>query len=295
MTDSLNTCKTIRQFAADVLCETLQEVFNNSNPISETFFRDSWFKKLRKNPTIFPDGWYEPPPHGIGVLFGTADKGGRQNYKSLRPEEMWPKKDIFLGDKNEMAYLFASPVDRKSDIIGDFGLTIYLGNKQEIKEHLRRCMQINLEIFNFIEVGRKFSEVYKYAEQIIAKHGLANEVTSTTDPTGRDFGHTVPASYFEWTREEKSILENGELNWESTKNMISKKRVFVSSVEKTTYQPGMAITLEPRLTVPDNPNIPMGSFHTIAVINEDGTKELLTNFDKIFEIVGMDYMKGLVE
>ncbi len=34
----------------------------------------------------------------------------------------------------------------------------------------------------------------------------------------------------------------------------------------------------------------LGSFHTIVLIHDNGTKELLTNFDKIFKLFEMDYM-----
>lgn len=206
---------------------------------------------------------------------------------------MWPKSDVYLDRDNGMAYLFASPVDKKSGIIGDFGLTVYFGDDSIVEEHLKKCLNINRQIFDFIEVGRKFSEVYRYAEKIITEQGLKNGVISTTDPAGKDFGHTVPATYFEWTNEERNILESAEPDWELFKNMLNKKRVFVNSLEETTYRPGMAITLEPRLTVVNNPHIPMGSFHTIVAIHEDGSKELLTNFDEIFTAVGMDFMVNL--
>jgi hypothetical protein len=224
------------------------------------------------------------------VLFGTENKNSRQNYRSLRPKEIWPRDDIFLETPNQMAYLFASPVDKESGIIGDFGLSIYLGNKNEIKNHLRLCLQINNKIFNYIEIGMPFSMVYGYAMDLIAKYGLTNEITSTTDPTGKDIGHTIPTSYEKWNDDELQVFNKGEINWPEITDMISKKRIFVNPTEKTVYQKGMALTLEPRLTVKDNPEIPMASFHTIVIIHGDGTKELRTDFEEIFSVLGMDYM-----
>lgn len=293
MDQKIDICKKTRLIASRSFANTLRELLSNEKPVSEEVFRNKWLIELRKNQAIYPDGWYIPPPHGIGVLFGADEENSRVNYKSLRPEKMWPKGNIFLEGKNEMAYIFASPVDKKYGIIGDFGLTVYLGDNLAVKNYLRKCWKINLEIFNFIQVRMKFSEVYKFAKRVIAKYGLTNQVISSADPTGEDIGHTVPASYFEWSAEEKLILERGITNWESASNMISRKRVFINSIEETTFQTGMAVTLEPRLTVPNNPAIPMGSFHTIVIINADGKKELLSNFDEIFRIVGMDYMVNL--
>lgn len=290
MSRNLDTCKKTRAIASNTLATTLKTLFSTGDRISETRLAKVWLEELRRNPGVFSDGWYAPPPHGIGVLFGTASRMGRQNYYTLRSKEMWPKEDIYLDKDNEMGYFYASPVDCKTGIIGDFGLTIYIGNKPEVKDHLKTCMYIVRKIFNRIEVGMKFSDAFVFAEQIVASYGMVNGVTSTTGPTGKDFGHTVPATYFDWTANEQAVLENGNADGESVKNMISSKRVFVNSVEEQTFQPGMAVTLEPKLTVVDNAAIPMGSFHTIVFIHDNGSKELVTNFDEVFKIVGMDYM-----
>jgi hypothetical protein len=52
----------------------------------------------------------------------------------------------------------------------------------------------------------------------------------------------------------------------------------------------LAFTIEPRAIKNNEPQIPILYFHTIAMFNEDGKKELLTGFDKIFKLVGMDYL-----
>ena len=291
--NKIDICKKTRSFASQALASCLRSLLFTGQKLSEKQFADTWLEELRKNTAIFPDGWYTPPPHGICVLFGSTERDSRHNYQTLRSEDMWPKGDVYLNRQNGISYLFASPVDRKSGIIGDFGLTVYFGNDSIVKQHLITCLSINRLIFEYIDIGKKFSEVYSYAEKIISEHGLKNGVVSTTDPAGKNFGHTVPAIYFEWTSREQSILDNAESDWDTFKNMINKKRVFVNPIEETTYKPGMAITLEPRLIVPDNPHIPMGSFHTIVTIHKDGKKELLTNFDEVFRTAGMDFMLNL--
>lgn len=284
----LEICKRTRKIASDALYETLETLLKENKPISEVRLRDIWLKNMRRNKSIFLDGWYDPPPHGIGVLFGSASGNSRCNYKTLRSDNIWPKDRVFLKDENELAYLFASPVNQSSGIIGDFGLTIYLGDNKTVQEHIQKCLKINYEIFEYIQTGMAFSEIYEFAEELFKRYKVINEVSSTTDLTGKDLGHTIPCSHKDWSEEELKILHGND--WRMITNMISKERIFVNSVEKTTYQNYMAITLEPRLTVIDNPEIPIVSFHTIILIDGNGNKELLTNFDEIFRLVGMDYV-----
>lgn len=70
----------------------------------------------------------------------------------------------------------------------------------------------------------------------------------------------------------------------------SKKRVFESIHSSLKVKPGMAFTIEPGVKVVADETIPMTMFHQTVIVNENGEKELLTNFDEIFKLVGMDYM-----
>lgn len=54
------------------------------------------------------------------------------NYKSLRPVEMHPRNDIMLNKQTGIIYVYASPVDKKTGMIGDWGMTIYFGRDPEI-------------------------------------------------------------------------------------------------------------------------------------------------------------------
>ncbi|MBU2632479.1 hypothetical protein KKG52_02075 [Patescibacteria group bacterium] len=74
--------------------------------------------------------------------------------------------------------------------------------------------------------------------------------------------------------------------------MISKKRLFVNNIEKLKIKPGFAFTIEPRIINSKNPKIPLASYHAIALFHEDGKKELLTGFNDVFKLVGMNYMLG---
>lgn len=284
----LGACKQTRQSVAHSLFVSLQQLFALDDPIFEVTLRDAWLEEIRKDPQIYPDGWYLPPPHGIGVLFGKEADYSRMNYKSLRPEEMWPSNETALDRQTGIIYVYASPVDRKTGMIGDFGITLYFGKNSEIQTHLRNCLMLNKAIVDHARVGMSFGEITQAAVQMFFAQGLTNEVRSVTDPMGVNIGHTVPASYEDWTIEELAVLRSED--WLSALKLISSKRRFLSTQEALIVKDGMAFTLEPRLTVYGNSAIPMSSFHTIVLFKPDGGKELLTNFDELFQLVGMQYM-----
>lgn len=116
--------------------------------------------------------------------------------------------------------------------------------------------------------------------------GFSNEIVCVTNPSpADDFGHTIPYIMEEMTPAESAILQGGDYN--TIKNMISKKRIFGRESEKLTIRNGMAFTIEPRPRPLHDPTVPMVYFHTICTISENGEKELLTNFDELFQISDM--------
>lgn len=287
----LKICKIIRQFAAKSLAIALKKLLKQKKPISEIDLRDTWLLELRKNKNIFPDGWYIPPPHGITVLFATDNNFGRMRFKSLRKEESWPRNDIFLDKKNGFVLLYCSPVDRQTGIIGDFCLNIYFGKNNKIKDLLKKELFIIKQTFKLIKIGMRLSDLYFLVDNILKKNKLTNEWwISSTDPSGINYGHTVPMTNTSWSNKELEILRNGEKNWQETLTLISKKRKFINRFEKTVIQSGTVITLEPRVCLQNHKDIPSAFFHTMILFRKNGEKELLTNFAEIFKIVGMDYL-----
>ncbi|MEK7092305.1 MAG: hypothetical protein AAB907_01635 [Patescibacteria group bacterium] len=109
MIDKLAICKQTRKVSSDSLLRTLTKALGTNDPISESQFRDFWLSELRTHKELFPDGWYTPPPHGIGVLFGNGSNFMRTNHRSLRPEENWPKSDIFWTKKMEWHTFLQDP------------------------------------------------------------------------------------------------------------------------------------------------------------------------------------------
>lgn len=289
MNDKLEIIKQTRKIAADSLRITLQKLLSTSKPISEVKFRDTWLLELREHKEIFPDGWYNPPPHGISILFSTENDPERVNTKSLRWDKYWPNKSTFLNKEKGIVLAYASMVNRNTGIIGDFGLTLYFGKNNKIKDHFKRTLNSQIQIFKFSEIGKSFYEIYNFADDIFQKMNLSNNLwVNVTDPSGKNIGHIVPGISDRWTEKEKTVLENGDSNWQNVIDMLRKKRIFVSPAVEFTIQPGCAFTIEHRLKSKEN--LPVVYFHTVAAFNENGEKELLTGFDEIFKLVGMGYM-----
>lgn len=282
--NKLESCKLARTIAAKSLYTTLSLLLNGRKPISEAELRDTWLEQMQKEDAIFPEGWYSPPPNGIVVLFGTANDT-RLDYRSLRPEDSWPKSDIYLDEAEGLLYAYASPVHKKTGIIGDFGITLYFGTNKELQELLKTALELDRSIQKEIKPGQKLSEIYELAEQTIKKAALDSKITSITDPASLNIGHTVPASYESWTDQQKGYMAT-----EKMASVISQARRFISPVEILEVQQGMALTIEPRPKAINQTDLPMVSYHTICLIHTDGRTELLENFDDLFRLARMDYM-----
>lgn len=284
----LEALKQTRQIAVDGLVVSLVRMLNSGGPISEVSLRDAWLLGMRKSPSIFPDGWYLPPPHGMEMMFGLPDSP-RVRPKSTRPEEFWPRENIFLDKAASIAQVYASPVDRTTAMMGDFGLTLYFGNNNEVISHIKNTFDVTQEIAESIEVGMKLKDIARHGHELMGKKGIDSSLSSPTDPTGTNIGHTIPFSYEDMTSEQVEIL--GGADWEKTLNMLSRARKFLNAIEETKVVAGMALTVEPRPEVPGkSESMPAAWFHTIVLFHKDGRKEILSGFNEVFEAVGMDYM-----
>lgn len=290
MTPELEACKETRGIAATSFRTSLQSLLETGNPISEKSLADRWLLEMQKHQEIFPEGWYEPPPHGIAVRFATDTNFGDLYLPNLRAKENWPREEVYLDREKGMAYVYASPVSkREKGIIGDWGMTLYFGKDPQITNHIQYCLATNRKILDEVSVGMSFKDIYTLAIDTLAKDGFSNDVVSITDPSNQNIGHTVPGLYDPFSSEEKALLQNPESNWEDVKTVIKNKRKFVSPVETLEVQPGMAFTIEPR-PISKNAHLPNVSFHTIALFDTNGDKQLVTEYEDTFKLVGMDYM-----
>lgn len=292
--DRLQVIKNTRQIAINALLNVLKIVLSNTLQVSEAQFRNLWLGELRKHQEIFPDGWYIPPPSGIAVLFAGEKNLNRGNWQSLRPKEFWPKENIFLNKVSDLVYLYAGPVDRATGMIGDFGITLYFGQDIKIINHLKTSLQAVKEIYERLEEGMQLRAVASLGHDILMQKNLISNLVSTSDPAGSNIGHTIPFTESDITPDERLLIRNFQpgANWQLISEVLSKRRKFLNNLETFPISRGLALTLEPRPQSTTDISIPMAQYHTIAIFHEDGKKELLTGFDEIFKLAGMNYMLG---
>lgn len=273
--ENIEACKTTRGLAAQAVAEVL-----HSGEISETQFCGQVAEKLYKHPN-WDQGWYSPPPKGVAALFGPENNVGRLAYDNLRKPEFWPQNNIFAGQS--LGYVYASPVNKASGIIGDFGLTIYRGTDQKIIDHLKRCLLITEKTAEYAQVGMEFGEVYNYCLKLMAEHGLNNQrMLAISSSVKNNIGHTVPWSHELPTEEELKIITGQD--FEKLKALISSKRINLNSEELFKIPSTIAFTVEPRM---ENNNSPMTSFHIIVAFM-DGKKEIFGNFNPVFKSLNME-------
>lgn len=289
--EKLTILKEKRSFSAHALATALKQLLNKNEPFSEVMLRNAWRSALLKDEELSKDGWYFPPPHGMGILFGRDEDGAKNriSYKSLRIPEKWPSEGIFLDREKGMIVAYASPVDLRTGIIADFGITLYFGKDERMCDYLKQCYSVNKEIFDGVKVGLRLKDVHALADNAIRNRSFQSEHLSVTDrraPTNT--GHTIPASFESWTESELRVIHSND--WEAAKTIISAKREFVNQVEERIISPGFAFTIEPRPYHANDPSLPQAFFHTVCLIHEDSGKEAVCNSNQLFECVGMDYM-----
>jgi len=283
--ERIKICKQTRIKAAQAMADVLKM----DKPISEVDFCNQLNEKLSSNPEIWDQGWYSPPPKGLSALFAPEVDPKRVAYDNLRKEEFWPRKENIFTD-NSIGYIYASPINKLSGIIGDFGMTIYKGSNAKIIEHIKSCLDLTEKTAEYAQVGMEFREIYDYCQKLMKEKGLNNERMITyTDKVGTNIGHTVPWSYKDPNLEEKQTLEGN--SFEKVRELISTQRVHLNSKERFKIPPTIAFTIEPRAENSFLPGLPMSSFHTILTFSE-GKKEILGNFNPIFQAVKMDFIKS---
>ncbi len=280
MSDLIDAVVHTRKTAEQIAVESLGDLLG----ISEAGLRDKILTEIGRNTEIHSEGYYSPPPGGIGVIFDQAPFS-RLKYDSLRNPDFWPKDNIFF-EKETVGMVYFSPVDRNTSMIGDIGFTFYTGDNIEIQKHIMKCHSAILGIAEHSQIGMKFSELCLYASNYFKKSGLkmTKWTAKNSDPNQSiNLGHTIPGSF-------EDNLVFGE-TFDKVKETIRVKRVPFIDTENFTIPATCAFTVESRLEDLGNPGLPSVHFHFIVCFDK-GKKTILKNFDKIFEAVGMDYMNS---
>ncbi len=175
-------------------------------PISELTFARQWRNCIAQCTKALESGWYCPPPFGISALFCTTTSWKRNCFDNLRDAQNWPSDTNVLDARDGLATFYASPVDIAYGMIGDVGVTIYLGNDPAIRSHFRRSYDMVCQIAECVRPGVTMKEIHDLAISAMQAHGWQNAVISPSDPTGMNIGHTVPRTREGWSTPELAAI-----------------------------------------------------------------------------------------
>jgi hypothetical protein len=247
--------------------------------------RDKILAGVKNHSELFPLGWYDPPQGGVGILFDEKPFK-RLQFDSLRKSEYWPNETSKF-EKETVGMIYLSPIDRKTNMIGDIGFIVYRGEDAEIKKHIKTCYDIILGIAEHAEIGMSFSELCTFAKKSYKDKLKASKwITLFLHPLNDDdvnIGHTVPGSF-------ETNFNFGN-TFEEIRETIRTKRIFINSGEKFKIPETCAFTIEARLADAKKEYLPNVFFHLIVCFNK-GNKIILDNFKEIFNTVGMEYMNS---
>lgn len=256
-----------RRLAVEALASTIQVVLQGDAPPSEPDFRDAWLRELRRAQALLPDGWYTPPPHGLTVLIAQPPAYEILRSPSIRGQETWPSRDR-RWDPECIVYAYASPVDATTGLFGDLAVVLYAGSNEKVARHVQDCRRLALDIAERAAIGMPFAALYADAVNHMQQRGYANHIVSATDPAGTNIGHTVP--HTETGRTPRDVL--GDVEADKLSAGISAARVFVSPVETRPIEPGVVLTIEPRMSAPGLPTV---GFHFLVAFHEGGSSEVI--------------------
>jgi Metallopeptidase family M24 len=274
----LDVLRRTRRSAARALLEAIVET---SSKFTELSLHSKWIERLARSPELVPYGWYAPPPHGYSVLVAQPPTFDRINFASLRDVGRWPRADVRF-DSESLLFVYGSPIDRATGIIGDFQMTLYRGGNTDLQSYIAACLSTTVAVAEQVRMGMSFGELYLTAMEIIERAGLVNDTRSTTDVSGAaNIGHTVP--WFDG-RDNSVLREAIAANdQEQVAAEVSSARRFLTAAEATVIDRDAAITIEPQLRTG---SLPKASFHIIVAM-VGGEPHYVTAFRPLLEYFGM--------
>ena len=282
--DRVVACIETRQIAAELIGQLLKDFKVGS----EIKLRDIIQDTLASQRDILEDGWYSPPPAGIGVLFGLSNDTNRTRFPSFRQESYWPSSKYIL-EKETVGTVYVSPV-HSNGAIGDLGFSFYRGIDKNTRDHLKNCLEAIEDVADHASVGLQFRELYQFAQKRFAERNITHKwITTNLNISGNSIGHTVPWSYELPTADEYKIIKAGQMD--ELKDVISHKRLYLDADETFVIPGTVAFTVESQLGSRLDSNLPNTFFHTIVTFN-NGKKQVLANFNSIFDKLKIDYMRS---
>ena len=248
MSDLIDSVIRTRKIATEIAIQSLK----NIDKVSEAEIHKLILSKMSGYNSLFPKGWYDPPPDGIAVLFAEAPFK-RLQYNSLRNPAYWSNKEN-LFKKETVASIYFSPVDKNTGMLGDIGFTVYKGENKKIKRHLKNCYKTILKIAKHVETGMRVSDLCLFASNLFKnKFKMTKWVTISSDPNQSiNLGHSVPGSF------EKNFTFGN--TFEDVKESIREKRVPLIETENFKFPKTCVFVVESRLEDLNNPALPSAYF-----------------------------------
>ena len=279
MSDIIDAVIKTRKISAEIAAQSLLNVDN----ASEVEIHRLILSKMSTCDDIFPEGWYAPPPGGASVLFDQAPFE-RLLYDSLRNPKYAPS-DLNNFKKETVGGIYFSPVNKTTNTLADIGFTIYRGENEEIKRHLKKSYDVIHAIAERVQVGTKLSDLCTFAVDLFTSNGLkpSKRFIINSDPNqSLNLGHSVPGSL------ENELISGS--TFDEIKENIKIKRVHFIDNNNFEIPETCAFTVESRLESSTNPSMPSASWHFMVCFDK-GKKTIIAGFEEIFKTVEMDYMQ----
>lgn len=274
--DPIVTIQRTRKTTAKILEDASRALVGST----EKELADTALRSLEKHSELYPAGWYDPPPGGCSMLFDRAPFA-RLGYETLRDRNYWPSENVVF-DEESVGLLYVSSVDRATKLFGDTGLTVYLGKDERVQQHIREVHDVIRATCDVAEVGMTFTQLNEEAMQLFAsRHKAIRWMVTYNDPLkGANLGHTVPGSMGD---------ETPGGSFEEVKGWLTKGRTFINRAEQFVIPATCAFTMEARLVDTRDETLPNTFFHFIVAFS-NGERRVFSDFDAIFQSVGMTYM-----
>lgn len=268
-------------FARAWACETFRDTFEEYHRrpgVTERAFSRAWQTRLSSRSELSDGGWYDPPPGGVAVLFGTGDEPQRVSFGSLRDPSNYPS-DMQIDWSDGLLYAYCSPVDLRSGMAGDFALTLYCGRREDIRAHIANCHSATRDVLRCITSSTRSDELFHVAESIFALRGLYNSVESVTDADVLDLGHSIPVVELDSSSRATRTLSA------SLRQQYSRARRFINKHDSWPLASAGQFTIEPQLRSRHSANLPQISFHYVVALHPQ--MAILDESDSIMQLTGM--------
>src|ERR1039457_1736150 len=250
-----------RRLAYESFRATLDELLGQPG-VTELRFRDEWLARLSDQQQLTVSGWYEPPPDGIGLLFGHDDAEIPFSFSSLRPEGYWPSERT-MNWRRGLMYAYCSPVDITNGLPADFGVTLYFGSDARIRSHIAAALSLTRDVIGMITPRTMARPLFFSSERLFRGAGVRNNGASVTESVPVDLGHSLP-------RVHSSDFVKGRLLTSVGKAALQKGRQFISESADWPLARAGQVTIEPSLVSVTNPSLPQVSPHYVVAVSEEG-------------------------